>query len=167
MDISPAVKWFGRVERVLGKLNGTTLESFQVENRNPRSVSTLSAPRLKTKGEPNMTRTWITSALAVVAAGTLSACTTSGNVERNAAGGAAIGALAGAVIGNNVGSGDAGAGAAIGAVVGGAAGAARGAQQDREQGFNARQYYDESARRYYYYDARTQRYYWENGELRY
>ena len=68
---------------------------------------------------------------ALAGAGLLaSACTTSGNVERNAAGGAALGALAGAVIGNNVGSGDAGTGAAIGAALGGGAGAVRGCRQD-------------------------------------
>ena len=53
--------------------------------------------------------------IALAGAGLLaSACTTTGNVEANAAGGAALGALAGAVIGYNVGSGDAGTGAAIG-----------------------------------------------------
>ena len=57
---------------------------------------------------------------AMAGAGLLAACTTTGNVERNAAGGAALGALAGAVIGNNVGGGDAGTGAAIGAAIGGA-----------------------------------------------
>ena len=61
-----------------------------------------------------------------VAAIALSACTTTGQTERNAATGAALGAVAGAVIGNNVGDGDAQRGAAIGAVAGGAAGAAKG-----------------------------------------
>ena len=61
-----------------------------------------------------------------------SACTSTGNIERNAAGGAGIGAVAGAVIGNNVGDGDAGRGAAIGAAVGAAGGAARGYNQDRK-----------------------------------
>jgi phage tail tape-measure protein len=120
-----------------------------------------------TKGEPTMTRTWMTSAIGVAVAGMLaSACTTTGNTERGAATGAVLGGLAGAVIGNNVGSGSAGTGAAIGAVVGGAAGAAVGADQDRRV-TDTRQYYDERAGRYYYYDPRTQRYYWENGEPRY
>jgi uncharacterized membrane protein len=56
----------------------------------------------------------------------MSACTTSGQTERNAATGAALGAVAGAVIGNNVGDGNAERGAVIGAVAGGAAGAAKG-----------------------------------------
>ena len=48
--------------------------------------------------------------VAIAGAGLLvTACTSSGNVERNAAGGAVLGGIAGAVIGNNVGGGDAGA----------------------------------------------------------
>ena len=39
---------------------------------------------------------------AVTGASLLAACTTTGNVERNAAGGAALGAVAGAVIGNAI-----------------------------------------------------------------
>lgn len=113
-----------------------------------------------------MLRTWI----AVAGAGVLAAaCSTTGNVERNAAGGAAIGALAGAVIGNNVGSGDAGAGAAIGAVVGGAAGAVKGCREDGgcgAAGSNRRQYYDDRVGQYYYYDSSTGRYYWEDGRPR-
>jgi hypothetical protein len=87
-----------------------------------------------------------------------SACTSTGNVERNAAGGAALGALAGAVIGNNVGSGDAGTGAAIGAAIGGTAGAVKGCREDGGCGastVNRRQYYDERAGRYYYYDSKS------------
>jgi uncharacterized protein YcfJ len=60
------------------------------------------------------------------------ACTSTGNIERNAAGGAAIGAVGGAIIGNNVGDGNAGRGAAIGAAVGGGAGVLRGMNQDRK-----------------------------------
>lgn len=60
------------------------------------------------------------------------ACTSTGNMERNAAGGAAIGGVAGAIIGNNTGDGDAGRGAAIGAALGGAAGAWRGWNQDQK-----------------------------------
>lgn len=113
-----------------------------------------------------MTMKWI----AIAGAGLLAAaCTTTGNVERNAAGGAALGALAGAVIGNNVGAGDAGTGAAIGAAIGGTAGAIRGCQQDGGCGAtpNRRQFYDQRVGRYYYYDQRTGRYYWENGEPKY
>ncbi|MBB4658661.1 YMGG-like glycine zipper-containing protein [Parvularcula dongshanensis] len=108
-----------------------------------------------------------------VAALSLGACTSTGNTERNAAGGAALGAAAGAVIGNNVGDGDAGRGAAIGAAVGGVAGAVRGQSQDRAQereGYGGvaqnRQYYDEVAGRYYTVDPRTGDTYWENGQLR-
>lgn len=109
--------------------------------------------------------------IALAGAGLLAgACTTTGAVERNAAGGAALGALAGAVIGNNVGSGDAGTGAAIGAAIGGAAGAIKGCREDGgcgADGGNRRQYYDERAGRYYYYDPGNGRYYWENGSPRY
>jgi len=74
-----------------------------------------------------MKKIWI----ALAGAGLLSAaCTTTGNVERNALGGAALGGIVGAVIGNNVGAGDAGTGAAIGAALGGSVGAVRGCQQD-------------------------------------
>ena len=71
------------------------------------------------------------SFIAILGAGLLSAaCTTTGNVERNAAGGAVVGAIAGAVIGNNTGDGDAGSGAAVGAVVGGGVGAIKGCRED-------------------------------------
>ena len=109
--------------------------------------------------------------IAVAGAGLLAAaCTSTGNVERNAAGGAALGALAGAVIGNNVGAGDAGTGAAIGAALGAGAGAVRGYSQDQRQGaapVNRRQYFDQRAGRYDFYDSATSRYYCENGEPRY
>ena len=102
--------------------------------------------------------------IAIAGAGLLaSACTTSGNIERNAAGGAALGALAGAVIGNNTGSGNAARGAAIGAVVGGAAGAIRGSQQDRAN-MGPRQY-DQRSGRYYYCYAQGDCY-WEDGSRR-
>lgn len=108
-----------------------------------------------------MTRTIIALASAAVLAG---ACTSTGNVERNAAAGAAIGAVAGAVIGNNVGDGNAGRGAAIGAVVGGAAGAIRGSQQDREaRGLNRQ--WDSRAGRYYYCYPEGDCY-WEDGRRR-
>jgi hypothetical protein len=107
--------------------------------------------------------------IALAGAGLLSAgCTTTGNVERNAAGGAAIGALAGAVIGNNTGDGDAGSGAAVGAVVVGTAGAIKGCREDGGCGAAPikRQYYDETAGRYYYYDKAAGRYFWEDGRPR-
>ncbi|AMS28417.1 MULTISPECIES: glycine zipper domain-containing protein [Alphaproteobacteria] len=69
----------------------------------------------------------------VALASILGACTTTGNMERNAGAGAAIGALAGAVIGNNTGSGDAGNGAVVGAVIGGTAGAVRGYSLDQRR----------------------------------
>lgn len=123
---------------------------------------------------PAITPTRLAAALG--ASALLAACTSTGNIERNAAGGAALGAVAGAIIGNNVGDGDAETGAAIGAVVGGAAGAARGRQQDQAQGGTTRrqygqdrrdrQFYDERAQRYYTVDPRTGDTYWENGQLR-
>lgn len=110
------------------------------------------------------------SATAILAA----ACTTTGNVERNAAAGAALGGLAGGVIGNNVGDGDAKTGAAIGAAVGAAGGAARGRQQDVNSGEGTRLrqnaqgqqlYFDQASNRYYYYGANGNTY-WQNGACR-
>ena len=105
----------------------------------------------------------------------LAACTTTGNVERNAAIGAAGGAVLGAVIGNNTGSGDASTGAAIGAIIGGAGGAYSGVQQDRAQGQSTRLrqtaqgqdlVYDSYAGRYYFTDRTSGNTYWQNGGLR-
>lgn len=107
----------------------------------------------------------------LAAAGLLAAaCTSTGNVERNAAAGAALGGIAGAAIGNNVGDGDATRGAAIGAAVGGAAGAYKGYREDqRVQGRTGPNggdlYYDERARRYFYVD-RDGCTYWQNGQYR-
>jgi phage tail tape-measure protein len=121
------------------------------------------------------------AAIIGVAGLALAACTSTGNVERNAAGGAALGALAGAVVGNNVGDGDAQTGALAGAAIGGAAGAYRGYRQDQQgpqanggyaqdQSFAANReqprYYDRSADRYYYVDPRSSRTYWEDGSYR-
>lgn len=116
-------------------------------------------------------RTVIIGAIGALA---LAACSSTGAVERNAAGGAALGALAGAAIGNNVGNGDAKTGAAIGGVVGGAAGAYRGCQQDggcgaQNNGYangavNPREFYDPQRGRYYYYDRGSGRYFYENGQ---
>ncbi|MBI1252268.1 MAG: glycine zipper 2TM domain-containing protein [Alphaproteobacteria bacterium] len=115
-----------------------------------------------------MKKRLITMAAAAMA---LAACTTTGNVERNAAGGAAIGALAGAAIGNNVGDGDAGDGAAVGAAVGAAAGAARGYSQDQrlqECRNVARQpqYRDDRTGAYFYYVPGTTRSCWTDGTPR-
>lgn len=105
----------------------------------------------------------------------ISACTTTGNVERNAAIGALGGAVAGAIIGNNTGSGDAKTGATIGAVVGGAGGAYSGAQKDKAMGEPTRVrthangqklYYDAGVGRYYFIDERTGKSYYQNGQLR-
>lgn len=120
-------------------------------------------------------RTFITLTSTFGAVAMLGACTTTGNVEKNAAIGAAGGAIAGAIIGNNTGSGDAGTGAAIGAVVGGAGGAYSGNQKDKAIGENTRLrkaangqelFYDEGAGRYFWVDPQTGKSYWNNGQLR-
>ena len=81
--------------------------------------------------------------IALLGVGVLaSACTATGNTERNAAGGAALGGTVGAVKGCRE---DGGCGAT---------------------NVNRRQYYDERAGRYYYYDSRSGRYYWEDGSPR-
>ncbi len=110
--------------------------------------------------------------LASISMLSLSACTTTGNMERNAVVGAGLGGLAGAIIGNNVGSGDAGTGAAIGAIIGGAGGAYSGYMQDQRTGqWYPRQsqstlYWDRNYQRYYYTDPRTGCTYWQNGQRR-
>ena len=105
----------------------------------------------------------------------LGACTTTGNMEKDAAIGAAGGAIAGAVIGNNVGKGDAKTGAIIGGIAGAAGGAVVGRQQDQMDGegthlkksaVGQRMYYDQSKSRYYFIDEETGRTYWQNGALR-
>lgn len=117
------------------------------------------------------------STILIVSAGALAmtACTTTGNVERGAVKGAAIGAVAGAILGNNSRGGDAEEGAELGAVVGAIAGGALGARQDRIEGEGTRLregpagrelYYDERAGRYYFFDESRGRTYWQNGELR-
>lgn len=118
-----------------------------------------------------MRTTLAIAAIALFAAG----CTTTGNVERNAAKGAAVGAAAGAIIGNNTGGGDAGDGAKTGAIVGAIGGAIVGRQQDKASGEGTRLreradgqqlYFDQAAQRYYYFDERTGKTYWQNGALR-
>ena len=121
-----------------------------------------------------MTTLFKTGALALAAL-SFAACTTTGNVERNAAYGAVAGALAGAVIGNNAGDGDAGKGALIGAGVGATAGGVYGYGKDQKQGTPTTQapmldkstrYFDENTRRYYYFEHGTSRTFYENGERR-
>ena len=96
------------------------------------------------------------------------ACTTSGNMERDAAVGATIGAVTGAIIGNNVGDGDASTGAAIGAVVGGAGGAYSGYQKDQNATGPRGQtmYKDQATGRSFYVDQRTGQTYWADGSFR-
>lgn len=116
-----------------------------------------------------------THIMTLTAVAILSACTTTGNTEKDAAIGGATGAIAGAIIGNNVGSGDAKTGAIIGGVVGAAGGAVVGRQQDKISGegthlktpaYGQRMYYDQSKSRYYFIDEETGRTYWQNGALR-
>ncbi|NNC36611.1 MAG: hypothetical protein EX271_11245 [Acidimicrobiales bacterium] len=103
----------------------------------------------------------------------LGACSTTGNMERNALIGAGLGAGTGAIIGNNTGSGDASTGALIGGLVGGAGGAHSGYVQDqryynRNQQYGRPQlYFDQRYRRYFYVDPYSGRTYWQNGEYRY
>jgi len=105
----------------------------------------------------------------------VSACTTTGNIEKNAAIGAALGAATGAIIGNNVGSGDAETGAIIGGVIGAAGGAYTGREKDRAMGVQTQQRqgangqaleYDSYANRYFYRDTASNRTYWQNGTIR-
>jgi hypothetical protein len=109
--------------------------------------------------------------IALAGAGALlCACADDPHTTNRAVGGAALGAIAGAVIGNNVGAHNPASGALIGAAAGGLIGAAKGCADQggcRGAGANThRQYYDESARRYYYYDSATGRYFWEDGSPR-
>jgi uncharacterized membrane protein YebE (DUF533 family) len=114
----------------------------------------------------------------------LGACTTTGNMERNAVIGGGLGAATGAIIGNNTGSGDARTGAVIGGVVGAAGGAYSGYVQDQRYNYQYQQqqpyyynrgqeyrrpqlYFDQRYRRYYYIDPYSGRSYWQNGQYRY
>ena len=131
----------------------------------------------KLSNKKDMMMKYITMTIASAALLGLSACTTTGNVERNAAIGAAGGAVAGAIIGNNVGAGDARTGAAIGAIAGGVGGAAVGVQKDKNvnEGTRLRNnatangeelIFEESTGRYYYFDSQRGRTYYQNGQLR-
>ncbi|MEX6633659.1 YMGG-like glycine zipper-containing protein [Hyphococcus lacteus] len=99
----------------------------------------------------------------------VSACTSSGTAERNAAYGAAAGAAAGAVAGEVI-AGKPGQGAAIGAGVGAVGGAIAGCSRADDCFGRARdngeRRYDNYADRYYYVDPRTGDTWWQNGEFR-
>lgn len=118
---------------------------------------------------------FITTAILGVSLMTLAACTTTGNVERNAAGGAAAGGAIGAGIGAISGDVKVGEGAAAGAVVGGIIGAVRGNKKDKVMNGGttsapildrSTQYFDEPTGRYYYYEKGTSRTFYANGEQR-
>jgi len=122
----------------------------------------------------NMTNLLKLTALGFVAIA-FTACTTTGNIERNAAGGAFLGAAAGAAIGAVSGDVKVSEGAAAGAAIGGTAGAIRGSNQDARinGGTSARpnldkttRYYDDNTGRYYYYEMGTSRTFYENYERR-
>lgn len=121
-----------------------------------------------------MTRFIKTSAL-VLASLSIVACTTTGNVERNAIGGAAAGAAIGAGVGAVSGDVKVGEGAAAGAVVGGLIGAIKGTNKDAKVNGGTTQaaildkstrYYDDNTKRYYYFEKGTSRTFYENGERR-
>ncbi len=103
------------------------------------------------------------------------ACTTTGNVEKNAAGGAAAGAAIGAGVGAVSGDVKTGEAAIAGAVIGGAVGAIVGNNKDKKVngGTEGRpnldkttRYYDDTTGRYYYYEMGTSRTFYENYERR-
>jgi len=119
--------------------------------------------------------TLIKTGVLSLAALSIAACTTTGNVERNAAGGAAAGAAVGAGVGAVSGDVKVEEGAAAGAVVGGIIGAIRGNQKDKEINGGTVQapnldkttrYYDDSTNRYYYFEKGTSRTFYENGQRR-
>ena len=110
-----------------------------------------------------------------LASAAFAACTTTGNVERNAAGGAAAGAAVGAGIGAISGDVKVGEGAIAGAVVGGVVGAVVGNNKDKNANGGTAQrpvldkstrYFDEPTGRYYYFERGTSRTYYENFERR-
>lgn len=103
------------------------------------------------------------------------ACTTTGNVERNAAGGAAAGAAIGAGVGAISGDVKTSEGAIAGAVIGGIVGGIRGNNKDKQMHGGTTQrpnldkttrYYDDTNGRYYYYEQGTSRTFYENYEPR-
>jgi uncharacterized membrane protein len=105
----------------------------------------------------------------------LAACTTTGQVERNAGYGAAAGAAIGAGVGAISGDVSVGEGAAIGAVIGGVSGAVVGHNKDKAQYGGttsapildrSTRYFEESTGRYYFYERSTGRTFYENGQYR-
>ena len=119
--------------------------------------------------------TTIKTGLLSMAALSFAACTTTGEVERNAAYGAAGGAALGAGVGAVSGDVGVGEGAAYGAAAGAVAGAIYGANKDKRMngGTTAApildrgtRYYEESSGRYYYYERGTNRTFYENGQYR-
>ena len=115
--------------------------------------------------------------LGVMGAAALSfaACTTTGEVERNAAYGAAGGAAVGAGVGAVSGDVKVGEGAAVGAAVGAVAGAVYGAKKDQRRNGGtterpildkSQEFYDTNTGRYYYYERGTSRTFYANGEYR-
>lgn len=119
--------------------------------------------------------TLIKTGVLSMAALSIAACTTTGNVERNALGGAAAGAAVGAGIGAVSGDVKVGEGAAAGAVVGGLIGAISGNKKDKVMHGGTVQapildkstrYFDDNSKRYYYFERGTSRTFYENGERR-
>lgn len=119
--------------------------------------------------------TFIKTGVLSLAALSIVACTTTGNVERNALGGAAAGAAVGAGVGAVSGDVKVGEGAAAGAVVGGIIGAIRGSNKDAKTVGGTTQaaildkstrYFDDNSKRYYYFEKGTSRTFYENGERR-
>lgn len=119
--------------------------------------------------------TLIKTGVLSLAALSIVACTTTGNVERNALGGAAAGAAVGAGIGAVSGDVKVGEGAAAGAVVGGLIGAISGNKKDKAMNGGTIQapildkttrYFDDNSNRYYYFERGTSRTFYENGERR-
>ena len=103
------------------------------------------------------------------------ACTTTGNVEKNAGYGAAAGAAVGAGIGAISGDVKTGEAAIAGAVIGGVIGGIKGNKKDQQINGGTLQkatldkttrYFDDQTQRYYYYEKGTSRTFYENGQLR-
>lgn len=110
-----------------------------------------------------------------LASALFAACTTTGNVERNAAGGAAAGAAVGAGVGAISGDVKTSEGAIAGAVVGGVVGAIVGNNKDKDLNGSttaranldkSQAYVDQQNGRTYYYEVGTSRTFYANGQFR-
>jgi len=110
-----------------------------------------------------------------LAGAVFAACTTTGNIERNAGGGAAAGAAIGAGIGAISGDVGVGEGALAGAIAGGLIGGIHGNRKDndaygrteiRPALDKSTRYFDDTTGRYYYYERGTSRTFYENYERR-